>query len=113
MYLLEAIRSLSACPWRYCRDGAQAGGRCQDGVNFSWRGAIDMPRSASWAFGGLLAFWCSSPWALGGVKFDARSARSGKWSEPATWEEGRIPRAGDRVQVRSGHDVSYDVLSSG
>ncbi len=40
-----------------------------------------------------------------------RSARSGPWSAPATWEGGKIPAAGARVQVRSGHTVSYDLKS--
>src|SRR5262245_42842779 len=40
-----------------------------------------------------------------------RSARSGSWSAPATWEGGRVPAAGARVQVRTGHIVTYDVKS--
>jgi hypothetical protein len=40
-----------------------------------------------------------------------RSARSGAWSAPATWEGGKVPAAGDRVQVREGHTVLYDVKS--
>ena len=40
-----------------------------------------------------------------------RSAKSGAWSAPATWEGGKVPAAGARVQVRSGHEVSYDVKS--
>ncbi len=43
--------------------------------------------------------------------FDVRSARSGPWSDAATWD-GRVPQAGDRVQVRAGHVVTYDVDSS-
>src|SRR5919197_1035056 len=38
-----------------------------------------------------------------------RTARSGAWSAPATWEGGKVPAAGVKVQVRSGHDVVYDV----
>src|SRR5262249_35121087 len=41
----------------------------------------------------------------------SRSARSGPWSEPTTWEAGRVPGAGDRVLVRAGHQVAYDVQS--
>jgi hypothetical protein len=37
-----------------------------------------------------------------------RSATSGRWSEPSTWENGRLPGAGDRVLVRSGHSVVFD-----
>ncbi|MDB5331374.1 MAG: hypothetical protein JWP03_2525 [Phycisphaerales bacterium] len=45
------------------------------------------------------------------VTFDVRSARSGNWSDPHTWENGRAPRAGDFVQVRAGDLVTYDVAS--
>jgi hypothetical protein len=41
-----------------------------------------------------------------------RSARSGPWSAPATWEGSQVPVAGSRVQVRSGHTVTYDLKSS-
>jgi hypothetical protein len=40
-----------------------------------------------------------------------RSARSGPWSAPATWEGGKVPGAGARVQVRPGHSVTYDLNS--
>src|SRR5437868_2972969 len=40
-----------------------------------------------------------------------RSARSGPWSDPQTWEGGRVPGAGARVQVRAGQTVTYDVAS--
>src|SRR6202030_1640438 len=39
-----------------------------------------------------------------------RSAQSGPWSAPQTWGGG-IPGAGARVQVRTGHTVTYDVSS--
>ncbi len=45
------------------------------------------------------------------VAFTVRSAKSGAWSDPATWAEQRLPRAGDMVQVRAGHSVVYDVES--
>jgi hypothetical protein len=41
-----------------------------------------------------------------------RSARRGAWSAPATWEGGKVPGAGARVQVRAGHTVVYDVKSA-
>lgn len=44
------------------------------------------------------------------VTFDARTAKSGAWSDPATWG-GRTPRAGERVQISTGHIVTYDVES--
>ncbi len=46
------------------------------------------------------------------VTFDARSAKSGAWSAAATWANGRSPKAGDRVQVRAGHTVVYDAVST-
>jgi hypothetical protein len=38
-----------------------------------------------------------------------RSARSGPWSKPETWEGGKVPGAGARVQIRTGHTVTYDL----
>jgi uncharacterized protein (TIGR03067 family) len=40
-----------------------------------------------------------------------RSARSGVWSAPETWEGGKVPGVGARVQVRTGHAVAYDLSS--
>jgi len=40
-----------------------------------------------------------------------RSAKSGAWSNPATWEGEKVPAAGARVLVKSGHVVKYDVAS--
>lgn len=40
-----------------------------------------------------------------------RTAASGPWSAPATWEEGKSPAAGNIVQIRAGHTVLYDVTS--
>src|SRR5690349_14731659 len=40
-----------------------------------------------------------------------RSARSGPWSAPATWAGGKVPGAGARVLIRTGHRVVYDVRS--
>lgn len=40
-----------------------------------------------------------------------RSVRSGLWSAPATWEGGKVPGAGARVQVRTAHTVTYDLKS--
>jgi hypothetical protein len=40
-----------------------------------------------------------------------RSAKSGPWSAPATWEGNAVPAAGARVLIREGHDVRYDVKS--
>ena len=40
-----------------------------------------------------------------------RSTKSGPWSAKETWDVGRVPKAGDRVVIRSGHEVGYDVAS--
>src|SRR5262249_19780487 len=40
-----------------------------------------------------------------------RSARSGPWSAPATWEGGKVPGAGARVQIGEDHRVVYDGTS--
>jgi hypothetical protein len=41
-----------------------------------------------------------------------RSATSGRWSQKTTWEGGKIPAAGDKVQIRAGHSVTYDLKSA-
>ena len=40
-----------------------------------------------------------------------RSAKSGPWSAAETWEGGKVPAAGARVHVLSGHKVTYDLKS--
>lgn len=40
-----------------------------------------------------------------------RSVRSGPWSARNTWDQGRVPKGGDRVVVRAGHEIVYDVAS--
>jgi hypothetical protein len=40
-----------------------------------------------------------------------RSAQNGGWSAPGTWEGGKVPAAGARVQIRAGHTVTYDLKS--
>src|SRR4051794_36651135 len=47
--------------------------------------------------------------AADGVTFNTRTAKSGNWSDRATWEDGKAPKAGDIVQVRTGHRVIYDM----
>lgn len=39
------------------------------------------------------------------------SARSGPWSQGATWVGGKVPGAGSRVRILEGHTVTYDVAS--
>src|SRR5262245_40749369 len=52
--------------------------------------------------------FAADPPALADV---VRSARSGPWSAAATWQGGKVPTAGSRVHVRTGHTVLYDVKS--
>src|SRR5262245_10949933 len=40
-----------------------------------------------------------------------RSAKSGSWSDAATWADNKVPGAGARVLIREGHGVVYDVKS--
>lgn len=40
-----------------------------------------------------------------------RTGQSGRWSDGATWEGGKVPPAGAKVLVRAGHAVVYDVHS--
>ncbi|MBA4064043.1 MAG: hypothetical protein C0501_10085 [Isosphaera sp.] len=40
-----------------------------------------------------------------------KSAKSGSWSDPATWDSGRVPAAGEVVLVRGPHVVTYDIDS--
>lgn len=46
------------------------------------------------------------------IEFQVRSAQSGAWSDARTWVDGRLPKAGDNVQIRSGHAVVYDAASN-
>ena len=45
----------------------------------------------------------------GGEAPVVRSARSGPWSAAATWDGGKVPSHGVKVQIRAGHAVTYDV----
>src|SRR5262249_27854303 len=62
---------------------------------------------------GLLAvpLWAAEPPGNEKAPPLVRSARSGPWSAPATWEGGKVPAAGSKVQVRAGHTVTYDLKS--
>ena len=58
-----------------------------------------------------LAF-TSAASAAAPVTFNARTAYSGNWSDAKTWQGERKPQAGDFVQIRAGHTVTYDVESN-
>src|SRR5262245_53621518 len=53
----------------------------------------------------VVLFAAQSPLAADEV---IRSAKSGPWSDGATWVGGKLPAAGARVLVRPGHTVVYD-----
>src|SRR4029077_4784147 len=40
-----------------------------------------------------------------------RSAQSGVWSAPGTWEGGKVPATASRGPGRTGHAVTYDIKS--
>jgi hypothetical protein len=42
-----------------------------------------------------------------------RSAGSGLWSQPGTWEGGHAPGPGSRVQIQTGHVVTFDTQTDG
>ena len=37
------------------------------------------------------------------------AAKPARWSDPATWPDRRVPRAGDKVTIAAGKDVVLDV----
>lgn len=59
----------------------------------------------------ILAWISSEPIATAQAPPLIRSAGDGPWSAPATWEGGKVPTAGTKVQIRAGHQVRYDVKS--
>ena len=46
------------------------------------------------------------------IAFSIHSAKNGNWSEPSTWREGRLPAAGENVQITPGTVVTYDLAQS-
>jgi hypothetical protein len=68
-----------------------------------------MPRSTSLAV--LFLSLVTSTAAADDAPVVLRSKSSGSWSEPATWEGGKVPGPGARVLIRTGHRIVYDVKS--
>src|SRR2546429_1058088 len=60
-------------------------------------------KSVAWLLGIVL---CAA--AQAAVEIQVHSAKRGNWSDLKTWAEGRLPMAGERVQIREGHRVVYD-----
>jgi len=81
-----------------------------------WRSALIVSLAAGMVFlqpaGALshLARAASSP-AFASAGTPIASVVGGNWSDPATWDLGRIPEAGDAIIINAGHLVTYDVLS--
>ncbi len=59
----------------------------------------------------LAELLATQPGAPGQTAPVIRSARSGPWSQPATWEGGQVPGEGARVLIRTGHRIVYDAKS--
>ena len=61
----------------------------------------------------LLAFATAVLWLthFSAQAADVRSKQSGPWSAKETWDTGSVPLKGDRVIIRPGHTVAYDVDS--
>lgn len=46
-----------------------------------------------------------------GRLYTHRSVKSGRWSDPATWDRGEVPGPGATVIIDTGHEVEYDVMN--
>jgi hypothetical protein len=73
--------------------------------------ALSLGLLAAGAGGVTVPLWAAEQPGHDAAPPIVRSARSGPWSAPATWEGGKVPSAGARVQVRTGHTVTYDLKS--
>jgi cell migration-inducing and hyaluronan-binding protein len=47
--------------------------------------------------------------ALGAQEAGAQSVKPMNWSDPATWPDNKVPRAGDKVEIAGGKEVILDV----
>lgn len=55
---------------------------------------------------------CAGPALAADKPAVVSTAKSGNWSAPGTWSGKKVPAAGDRVLIRSGHAVVYDANST-
>ncbi len=56
-------------------------------------------------------FRCIRAVCIGAIAADSpviKSAKSGSWSAPSTWEGNAVPGTGARVLIRENHAVTYD-----
>ncbi|MEK6234990.1 MAG: G8 domain-containing protein [Planctomycetales bacterium] len=63
-------------------------------------------------FAGAAENESASPRDFDPVRFNVRSVKDGRWSDPSVWDAKRLPKSGDRVQVARGTRVVYDVESN-
>jgi hypothetical protein len=75
-----------------------------------FRRALRWMECRSWMLASLGLLLCGSL-AQGAEPALVCSAQSGPWSARSTWENGKLPTAGVKVQIREGHRVTYDVKS--
>src|SRR6476646_9801288 len=68
-------------------------------------------RHRSFLFASLLpAFLVVSAFAvLQAQEGKSTAAKPARWSDPATWPDRQVPRAGDKVTIAAGKDVVLDV----
>lgn len=59
----------------------------------------------------LAALAVFSSGVLSAESFTLESKGNGAWSDAATWKPARQPKAGEKVHIRSGHAIIYDVKS--
>src|SRR5438552_2021693 len=107
-------RSTDILPGRGTRCYLCRVGRVRRGPPLAWFGGTRVTRptireSAVYAI--LAALVLAADPAAAELPPIIRSAASGPWSAAVTWDGGKVPATGDRVLIRGGHRVVYDVQS--
>src|SRR5690606_688290 len=73
-------------------------------------GVMDRENGSFLLFSLLPAFLVVGVFAvLGAREGRAQSATATNWSDPATWPGGKLPAAGEKVEIPSGREVILDV----